>query len=428
MRVKRLGAFLMVCALGVSACGKSGSDLVAENSAAQYDAVISELTDGSGEHYDVLHGCLYDICSSSATDNAFMTKPVTDEGGIGYSFNSTDFTFEEYTALENSLKVMPAKELCEFELLAYASYLDRTGDAFSSSLSPKSQRILFDYMSSVYEKTAGEATFSSAVSDAMGAYYGDLKAAPVSKISYDINGNYLGIQDSALMTGLFALGNGETVASCYATRKGTETVPYTSEDGGQATITVYPSEGIVIASKGTVIGYECITFDDSDEFVLRDVYYLAGGGCLNGEVAEEDKPLSEDKTDQMFFGERSLGSLATMERRRTFEKLVTNFRVTTTSMPYAIQQDIGIKLVASMGVYSGGMLMELGYEPEGTEVVATAVGCAPFTDDSTYGDLYGWYAEEVPTADGQHTCRVEGFAILHSRDYGFSAENYLRLF
>jgi hypothetical protein len=417
-----------VCLASLCACGKdTSSHQAAEEKSVFIDSIRGEVSDGEGDFYDVLHGSFGDICSSSATKNSFMTR-VTSEGSVGYALNSVDFSYEDFYSLEDSLKTLTATELSEFELLAYASYLDRTGNAFDSSLSAASQKVLFNYMQSVYEHTAEDISFRAAVGDAMDAYYADLKVGALSKISYDTNGNYLQIKDNALMTGLYGFGEGETVVSCYETCKGTTSIAYHTEDGGEDSLNVYPRAGIVIGSKGTVIGYEYISFDDSTDYVLRDIYYLMGGGCVNGNIAEENRPLSVTKADLLFFGERSLGSFAEMECYRTFDKLVKDFGVTKTSMSYAIQQDIGISLHSSEGVFMGGLLQQLGFDPDEAEVTLSAVGRAPLQEDAMYGDLYGWYVETMPVVKGNDFCRVEGFAVLHSRDYGFSAENYLRIF
>ena len=146
MLKKRLIALAVVgmCLASLCACGKNNSShQAAEEKSVFIDSIRGEISDGEGDFYDVLHGSFGDICSSSATKNAFMTR-VTSEGSVGYALNSVDFSYEDFYALEDSLKTLTATELSEFELLAYASYLDRTGNAFESSLSDASQKVLFN--------------------------------------------------------------------------------------------------------------------------------------------------------------------------------------------------------------------------------------------------------------------------------------------
>lgn len=431
IRVKKWCAILLTitCVVGLCACGKQGSN--SGSSGAEtglyYDTISKEISSRDGAVMDLLHGCFTDIYTSSATTNAFMTK-VSDAGAVEYALNNKELSYDQYYRVETAMKSLEAKELNEFELLSFAIYLNSDGSAYQTDISKTSQKKLFEFMQGVYAETDTEVNFRNALSEARKLYYETLNVDSVSHISYDINGDYLHIGDNALMSGLFGFGNGETVVGCYETRQSMCPITYKSEDGGEASMDAYSHVGIIFGSKGTAIGYEYITIGSEKEAILRDIYYLVGGGCVNGVISEEEYPTNLIPADTLFFQERSLGSFAQMECTLVFNKLVKDFNVTSMSTAYAIEQDIGVTLIASNEVYTGGLLQSIGYLPDDAEVLRSAVGRVPYGEDDTYGDLYGWYELSVPDARDQVNFVVEGFAVLHNRDYGFSAENYIRIF
>lgn len=432
-RVKKiLGVALMsVCLVGTSACGNKGGVSQSNAGSLYYDTIHDDMTDGGGAYYDNLHGCLYDICTSSATDNAFLTHLSSDGNSVEYAFNGNPVSYERHNELKDKMSVMTATELSEFELLAYAVYLDNSGNAYPSGVCASSQKRLVEYMQSVYADT-DEISFRSALDGALSDYYGEITLPDAEGLSYENCGNFLGIGDNVLMSGLFGLGDGESVVSCYETKPALDSIRYvvTNEDGVSSDryVNVNTYAGIMIGSKGTVIGYEYLSFPESSDCILRDIYYLVGGGCVNGVVADEDKPVDVKKADLLFFGEKSLGNFAESECYSVFGKMVEDFSCSSMSMTAVLDRDCGISLQNSVGVSMGSLFTELGYNGDTADVVRSSVGRTPLIDDKNFGDLYGWYTINVDTLDGAHTCSMEGFAILHSRDYGFSAENYLRVF
>ena len=90
-----------------------------------------------------------------------------------------------------------------------------------------------------------------------------------------------------------------------------------------------------------------------------------------------------------------------------------------------IDHDIGVRLLGSYGAFMADDLKHFGYDPESIVLISSSVGLRAFESDGNFGDIYGWYVIEISMVDGYKTEQMEGFAILHSRPYGFSAENYL---
>lgn len=429
-RLKKICALILSvsCVISLCACSKGGGSVSNTAEASLfYDTMAQEVKSGDGTTMNLLHDCFDEIYTSSATSNKFMPK-LSDTGEIDYTLNGKSISSEQFHNIENATKILDASEFNAFELLAYASYLDESGNKFGTDLATKSQLKLFEFMKGVYDGSDTEVDFRNALGEARDIFYASLNVESLSHISYDINGDYLHISTNALMPGLFGFGEGENIVGCYETKQGFCQVPYEMEDGSKASMDVHTHTGIIIGSKGTAIGYEYITVGSNKEAVLRDIYYLVGGGCVNGEISEEERPENVLKESTMFYGERSLGSLAEMECYLVFEKMVKDFNVTTASMSYVIAQDIGINLTSSAGVQTGSLLKSIGFDPDDAEVYRSAVGRIPYGDNAEYGDIYGWYELEMPDAGYSNTCMVEGFAVLHNRDYGFSAENYVRIF
>lgn len=417
------------CMISLCACGKGGSTANNSNTDVSlfFDTMCDEVKRGDGNALNLLHDSFENIYTSSATSNAFLSK-VSSTGTIEYTLNGREVSADQYHNIENSLKTLEASDFNAFELLAYATYLDESGDKFYTELATKSQKKLFEFMRDVYSGTDTSVNFLSACDEARNLLYANLNLESTKNISYDINGDYLHINTNALMPGLFGFGEGETLVGCYETKGWAGQLTYTSEDGGEGSLAYRTHTGILLGSNGTAIGYEYISLGSDKEVVLRDIYYLVGGGCVNGEISEEQRPENVLKEDTLFYGERSLGSLAEMECYSVFEKLVRDFNITNMSMAYLIEQDVGINLLSSAGAYTGGLLQSVGFLPDEASIWRSAVGRLPYGDNNEYGDIYGWYVMEVPDARKTSYCMVEGFAVLHNRDYGFSAENYVRIF
>ena len=187
----------------------------------------------------------------------------------------------------------------------------------------------------------------------------------------------------------------------------------------------YDYKNIEIRHDGTAVVREYTISDDTGDYELYAIKDFYGGGCMAGIIPEESIPESVTDEDLMFFGERSLGSLTEGECYLVFNKLVINLMTVQTHMNDEIDHDIGVRLLCSYGAFMADDMKHLGYNPESVVLISSSVGLRAFEADENYGDIYGWYIIEITTMDGSKTELMEGFAILHSRPYGFSAENYL---
>ena len=156
-------------------------------------------------------------------------------------------------------------------------------------------------------------------------------------------------------------------------------------------------------------------------------WYFCGGGCVDGIVPEESIPKNVNENDLLFFGERSLSSLAEGECYIVFNKLVMDLLTVETRMNDCVDRDIGVSLLVSYEAGVADDLKHLGLDPATVELVSSSVGLRPYEPDDRFGDIYGWYVIEASKKDGSGTERMEGYAVLHCRSYGFSAENYLGL-
>ena len=125
----------------------------------------------------------------------------------------------------------------------------------------------------------------------------------------------------------------------------------------------------------------------------------------------------------MFFGNRSLGSLTETECQLVFNKMVLD--LSKPSAQKNISQDIGVRLLYSSESYMENRLEKHGYDASTVRLITSSVGRKAFKSDKNYGDIYGWYVIEVAKRDSGVKKCLEGFAVLYSREYGFSAENYL---
>lgn len=429
MKRKCVGFLLtMLCASTLFGCGKNKH----EATYTDYSSVCDNI--GSTSYVENLQGALPAICGSSATDNLFVYQEIVDETQT-YAINSNEISYDYYRALGDYMKPMTANQLNQFEFLSYAVYLGGGGQATASGLvndfpsdnADESEKVLFDYMIEIYNGDGAyldEHSFSNTLMEAEAAYYGSLSTG----IAYETSGNYLCVSPNALMAGLFGFKSGETLLSCYTSYPNNISLTYTGQDGVESSINAETFSTVAIGSSGTAIGYDYISLEGSEACILRDVYYLSGGGCLNGDIAPENYPTNIQVTDRLFFGTRSLGSLADAEAWSMFKKLTLDFMTTQYAMTYAVEKDCGCSLLASSGASIGSLLVDLGYAPDGAEINNISVSMLPCEDDAQYGDLYGWYEALVPSGDYKKQYTLYGFAILHSRDYGFSAENYLRIF
>ena len=181
------------------------------------------------------------------------------------------------------------------------------------------------------------------------------------------------------------------------------------------------SRRMVIGEVGCATEYQYIISDG--EYLPRTVRCYVGGGCRNGEVPFSVKNISPESL--LFFGKRSFGSLTESECNLVFQKLTLDLLKSQSEVNSAVLQDLGIRLLYSSGACMGERLLKQGYDIESIKIVDSAVGLKANKEDSRFGDLYGWYKVEVPKSDGAGTDRMEGFLVLHSREYGYSAENYL---
>ncbi len=180
---------------------------------------------------------------------------------------------------------------------------------------------------------------------------------------------------------------------------------------------------MVIGQNGSATEYRYVLLDG--KYIPRTVSHYVGGGCRNGEVPFPIK-LENISTDSLlFFGKRSFGSLTESECNLVFQKLALDLVKSQSEVNSAILQNLGIRLLYSSGACMGDRLSRRGYDTESVKIVDYAVGVKALKTDPRFGDLYGWYVLEVDRNDGIGTDRMEGFLVLHSREYGFSAENYL---
>ena len=184
-------------------------------------------------------------------------------------------------------------------------------------------------------------------------------------------------------------------------------------------------KNIVIMSDGMAVVREYIRNNETGTYELYTIRDFYGGGSVNGIIAEESIPKNVTDDDLLFFGERSLGSLAEGECYLVFNKLIMDLLTSQTHMNDEVDHDIGVRLLGSYGAFMADDMKHYGYDPESVVLISSSVGLRAFESDENFGDIYGWYVIEISTVGGYKTEQMEGFAILHSRPYGFSAENYL---
>lgn len=184
-------------------------------------------------------------------------------------------------------------------------------------------------------------------------------------------------------------------------------------------------KNIEIGSDGTAVVREFTINDETGAYKLYAIRDFYGGGCVNGMISEEGIPKIVKDEELLFFGERSLGSLTEGECYLVFNKLVMNLLTSQTHMNDDVDHDIGVRLLSSYGAFMADDLKHFGYDPGSVTLISSSVGLMAFEADENFGDIYGWYVIEISMVDGSDPERMEGFAILHSRPYGFSAENYL---
>ena len=180
---------------------------------------------------------------------------------------------------------------------------------------------------------------------------------------------------------------------------------------------------MIIGEGGRAAEYRYVLSDG--KYLPREVSRYVGGGCRNGEVPFLIKIENISPDSLLFFGKRSFGSLTESECNLVFQKLALDLVKSQSEVNSAILRDLGIHLLYSSGACMGDRLSRQGYDTESVKIVDYAVGVKALKKDPRFGDLYGWYVLEVPRNVGSGTDRMEGFLVLHSREYGFSAENYL---
>jgi len=404
---------MLLCVFSLAGCGKQ-PPVVPETVTVNVDN--SYVTNNN--YMSDLHSCLDDICGSSSDENVFVALSAGDT--VEYTLNGNVISYDTYRLLNKKLSLLSAEELNEFELLSYAVYLAGGRDATASGLSSSypaliggdCQTKLFDYMVDVYNENLEEKSFSEALSESRSLYYDTVVGIP-----YDQAGDFLQIGDNVLMSGLFGFGNDETVVESFATRPTQVSYIVRDAEGNETRIDGTLTVSISIGSAGTVIGYETVESESFAGKVLRDVYYLRGGGCVNGTL--EGGVLGED--GYLVFGKRDFRNLSIAESERLFKSYVLGCMSTYTSASYSIQKECGITLQGSEGVGVGSRLLKAGYYPDEATVRDLSVS-------SVHSDLYGWYGLQMPGGVRKGDCRVEGFGVIHVRDYGFSGENYVRLF
>ncbi len=199
----------------------------------------------------------------------------------------------------------------------------------------------------------------------------------------------------------------------------TEVHEFTPESYGEE----HSFRRMVIGQSGNATEYKYILSDG--EYLLGTVSHYVGGGCRNGEVPFPVKIENISPDSLLFFGKHSFGSLTESECNLVFQKLALDLVKSQSEVNSAILRDLGIRLLYSSGACMGERLLKQGYDIESVKIVDYAVGVKAFKTDPRFGDLYGWYVLEVDRNDGTGTDRMEGFLVLHNREYGFSAENYL---
>ncbi len=187
-------------------------------------------------------------------------------------------------------------------------------------------------------------------------------------------------------------------------------------------------KNIEIRPDGMAVVREYTRNYETGTYELYEVRDFYGGGCVDGIIPEESIPRNVTNEDLLFFGERSLGLLSKEECYIVLNKLVMDLLTSLIHMNDEVDHDIGVRLLSSYGAFMADDLKHFGFDPESVEYISSSVGLRAYEPDVNFGDIYGWYVIEITTMDGAKTERMEGFAILHSRPYGFSAENYLGIF
>lgn len=134
--------------------------------------------------------------------------------------------------------------------------------------------------------------------------------------------------------------------------------------------------------------------------------------------------INTGEEKNMFFGKRSLGSLTETECQLVFNKMVLD--LAKPSAQKNISHDIGVRLLYSSESYMKKSLERYGYDAGTVKLISSAVRRKVLKSDQNFGEIYGWYVIEVTQKGSGRKDRLEGFAVLYSRDYGFSAENYIR--
>ena len=184
-------------------------------------------------------------------------------------------------------------------------------------------------------------------------------------------------------------------------------------------------KNIIIGIDGAAVVREYAISGEEDSYELHAIKDFYGGGCVEGIIPDWINPGIVTDKDLLFFGNRSLGSLVEGECYIVFNKLVIDLLTQQTEVNDAVDHDIGVILLYSGGAVLADDLKHFGYDPETVKLISSSVGCRAYELDENFGDIYGWYLIEVFRYDGSGPYRMEGFAILHCRPYGFSAENYM---